>query len=93
MLLVDAGVPPVSWSEPAGAWRIILVGTASSDRGRGVAAQLYRSLMADRLPVARIAVDNAASIRLHHRSAGACIATAARRWRSTRRVRPYGKTG
>ena len=46
--------------------RIILVGTASSDRGRGVAAQLYRSLMANRSLVARIAVDNAASIRLHH---------------------------
>ena len=45
--------------------------------GRGVAAQLYRSLMADRSLVAHVALDNAPSIRLH-RSLG---------WRSLSRRR------
>jgi hypothetical protein len=60
------GTPPRTWKTPADAWRIILVGTAARARGRGVAAQLYRDLMADRSLVARIAVDNTPSIRLHH---------------------------
>src|SRR5262249_31095534 len=51
------------------AWRIIVVGTAPDMRGRGIAADLYRVLMRDRTLVARIAVDNHASIRLH-RSVG-----------------------
>jgi hypothetical protein len=57
--------PPRSWKEPRDAWRIIFVGTAAAARGKGVAAGLYRSLMADRSLVAHVALDNAASIRLH----------------------------
>jgi ribosomal protein S18 acetylase RimI-like enzyme len=60
-----AGVPARSWKAPGDAWRIIFVGTAESARGQGVAAQLYRSLMADRSLVAHVALDNAPSIRLH----------------------------
>ncbi len=60
-----AGTPPRSWKEPGDAWRIIFVGTAESARGKGVAAQLYRHLMADRSLVAHVALDNAPSIRLH----------------------------
>lgn len=58
--------PPRSWNNPGDAWRIIIVGTDPSARGRGIAAQLYRSVMADRSLVARVALDNTASIRLHH---------------------------
>jgi hypothetical protein len=59
------GLPPRTWNDPGDAWRIIIVGTAEQARGRGVARDLYRSLMADRALVARIAPDNSASIRLH----------------------------
>jgi len=59
------GLPSHTWNEPREAWRIIIVGTAEHARGQGVAAQLYRHLMADRSLVARIAVDNTPSIRLH----------------------------
>jgi hypothetical protein len=59
------GIPPRTWNEPGDAWRIIFVGTALSARGQGIAAGLYRSLMAERSLVARVALDNAASIRLH----------------------------
>lgn len=59
------GIPLLTWNEPGDAWRVIIVGTAEEARGRGVAGQLYRNLMADRSLVARIAPDNAASIRLH----------------------------
>ena len=65
----DGGAPRRTWHDPADAWRIIVVGTASAARGRGVAAELYRALMRDRSLVARIAADNYASIRLH-RSVG-----------------------
>jgi hypothetical protein len=61
----DSGEPARTWSAPGDAWRIILVGTAARARGRGVAAQLYRSVMADRSLVARVALDNAPSLRLH----------------------------
>ena len=57
--------PSRTWTAPGDAWRIILVGTAVAARGNGIAARLYRSLMADRSLVARIAIDNAPSIRLH----------------------------
>jgi ribosomal protein S18 acetylase RimI-like enzyme len=60
-----AGAAPLTWAEPGDAWRIIFVGTAPEHRGQGVAARLYRDLMADRSLVARIAPDNQASIRLH----------------------------
>jgi len=59
------GLPSITWAEPRDAWRIIIVGTAERARGQGVAAGLYRSVMADRSLVARIAVDNTPSIRLH----------------------------
>jgi hypothetical protein len=61
----DSGAPLRTWSEPGDAWRVILIGTAERARGRGVAAQLYRSVMADRSLVARIALDNGPSLRLH----------------------------
>ena len=61
----DPGAPPVTWSNPGNAWRIIFVGTAPEARGAGIAASLYRSVMRDRSLVARIARDNHASIRLH----------------------------
>jgi GNAT superfamily N-acetyltransferase len=64
-LLRVRGLPSRTWAEPREAWRIIIVATAEHARGQGVAAQLYRHLMADRSLVARIAVDNTASIRLH----------------------------
>jgi hypothetical protein len=64
--LMDSGTPPVTWNNPADAWRIIFVGTAARARGKGVAGELYRSVMADRSLVARIALDNTPSIRLHH---------------------------
>jgi len=64
-LLRVRGLPSRTWAEPREAWRIIIVGTAEHVRGRGVAARLYRHLMADRSLVARIAVDNTPSIRLH----------------------------
>jgi hypothetical protein len=57
--------PARTWADPGDAWRIILVGTGVAARGQGVAAHLYRSLMAERSLVARIAVDNTPSIRLH----------------------------
>ena len=60
------GTPPVTWRNPANAWRIIFVGTAAHARGRGVAGDLYRSVMANRSLVARIALDNTPSIRLHY---------------------------
>lgn len=69
---MQTGTPPRTWNAPADAWRIILVGTAAAARGHGIAAQLYRSLMAERSLVARIAVDNTPSIRLH-RSLGWCL--------------------
>jgi hypothetical protein len=59
------GTAPLTWNAPGDAWRIILVGTAAAARGQGVAAHLYRSVMADRSLVARIAIDNTPSIRLH----------------------------
>lgn len=62
---MPAGAPPRTWQSPGDAWRIIFVGTAADARGRGVAAALYRSLMADRSLVARIAIENAPSLRLH----------------------------
>ncbi|HKB09019.1 MAG TPA: hypothetical protein VKD69_00140 [Vicinamibacterales bacterium] len=65
----DDGPPRRMWDEPGDAWRIIIVGTAASARGRGVAAELYRAVMRDRSLVARIAADNHASLRLH-RSVG-----------------------
>jgi len=64
--LMQAGVPPRTWRNPRDAWRIIFVGTAAHARGKGIAAQLYQSVMADRSLVARVALDNTASIRLHH---------------------------
>jgi hypothetical protein len=64
--LLQPGPPPRSWDDPGDAWRIIFVGTSPDARGRGTAARLYRSLMADRSLVARIALDNTGSIRLHH---------------------------
>ena len=60
-----SGAPARSWKQPGDAWRIIFVGTAESARGNGVAAQLYRHLMADRSLVAHVALENAPSIRLH----------------------------
>jgi len=62
---LDGGTPPRTWNAPGDAWRIILIGTDPAARGRGVAAQLYRAVMADRSLVARIALDNTASLRLH----------------------------
>jgi hypothetical protein len=62
---LPADPPSRSWSEPGDAWRIIIVGTAADSRGKGVAGRLYRSVMAERSLVARIAADNAASLRLH----------------------------
>jgi hypothetical protein len=64
--LMESGAPPVTWHNPADAWRIIFVGTAARARGKGVAGELYRSMMANRSLVARIALDNTPSIRLHH---------------------------
>ena len=64
-LLRVRGLPSRTGAEPREAWRIIIVATAEHARGQGVAAQLYRHLMTDRSLVARIAVDNTASIRLH----------------------------
>ena len=66
LALMQAGVPPRTWRDPGDAWRIIFVGTAARARGKGIAAQLYQSMMTDRSLVARIALDNTASIRLHH---------------------------
>ena len=68
-VVYDAGSPRRTWRDPGNAWRIIVVGTAPDMRGRGIAADLYRVLMRDRTLIARIAVDNHASIRLH-RSVG-----------------------
>ena len=65
----DSGPPPLTWTAPGQAWRIVIVGTAPDARGLGVGAALYRTLMRDRSLVARIAVDNTPSIRLH-RSVG-----------------------
>jgi len=65
----DPGSPRRTWRDHGDAWRIIIVGTAPAARGRGIAADLYRSVMRDRTLVARIAADNHASIRLH-RSVG-----------------------
>jgi GNAT superfamily N-acetyltransferase len=65
----ETGPPPRTWADPGDAWRIIIVGIAPAARGHGVAATLYRALMRDHSLVARIAADNAASIRLH-RSVG-----------------------
>ena len=59
----------MTWAEPGDAWRIIYVGTAPAARGRGIGADLYRTITAERPLVARIAADNTASIRLH-RSTG-----------------------
>jgi ribosomal protein S18 acetylase RimI-like enzyme len=64
--LMETDAPPVTWNNPADAWRIIFVGTAPSARGKGVAGELYRSVMANRSLVARVALDNTPSIRLHH---------------------------
>ena len=64
-LSTDSGAPPRTWSAPGDAWRIILIGTAAAARGKGIAAELYRAMMADRSLVARIALDNTPSIRLH----------------------------
>jgi ribosomal protein S18 acetylase RimI-like enzyme len=61
----DSSRPPRTWATPGDAWRIIFVGTAPEARGLGVAAALYRALMRDRSLVARIAADNAPSLRLH----------------------------
>jgi hypothetical protein len=66
LALMQAGAPLRTWRDPGDAWRIIFVGTAARARGKGIAAQLYRSVMADRSLVARIALDNTPSIRLHH---------------------------
>jgi GNAT superfamily N-acetyltransferase len=66
LALLQTGSPPRTWSDPGDAWRIIFVGTAADARGKGIAAQLYQSVMADRSLVARVALDNTASIRLHH---------------------------
>jgi hypothetical protein len=63
---IERGTPVRTWSDPGDAWRIIFVGTAAGARGGGVATRLYRSLMADRSLVARIALGNSPSIRLHH---------------------------
>jgi hypothetical protein len=68
-IIYDSGSPRRTWGDPGDAWRIIFVGTAPTARGRGVAADLYKSVMRDRSLVARIAADNLASIRLH-RSVG-----------------------
>jgi hypothetical protein len=83
----DAGTPPRTWNEPGDAWRIIFIGTTAVARGQGVAAKLYRSLMADRSLVARIALDNAPSIRLHqslgwrlYPDAGVALAVHLRDW-------------
>src|SRR5580765_430355 len=64
--LMQAGVPPRTWRDPGDAWRIIFVGTAADARGKGIAAKLYQSVMTDRSLVARVALDNTASLRLHH---------------------------
>lgn len=66
LALMQRGAPPRTWNDPGDAWRIIFVGTADAARGKGIAADLYRSVMADRSLVARIALQNTASIRLHH---------------------------
>jgi GNAT superfamily N-acetyltransferase len=66
LALLENEPAPRTWKAPGDAWRIIFVGTAPEARGKGIAAQLYRSIMADRSLVARIALDNTASIRLHH---------------------------
>jgi ribosomal protein S18 acetylase RimI-like enzyme len=62
---VEPGEPPRSWAQPGHAWRIIFVGTSPAARRRGIAAGLYRALMADRSLVARVAPDNRESLRLH----------------------------
>jgi len=64
--LMQAGAPPRTWRDPGDAWRIIFVGTAADARGKGIAAKLYQSVMTDRSLVARVALDNTASIHLHH---------------------------
>jgi GNAT superfamily N-acetyltransferase len=61
----ESGPPAVTWTAPGNAWRIVIVGTAPDARGLGVGAALYRAIMRDRSLVARIAVDNEPSIRLH----------------------------
>ena len=66
---LDGGPPPLTWTAPGNAWRIVIVGTAPDARGLGVGAALYRAIMRDRSLVARIAIDNTPSIRLH-RSVG-----------------------
>jgi len=66
LALMRDEVPPRTWGDPGDAWRIIFVGTAARSRGKGIAAQLYQSVMTDRSLVARIALDNTPSIRLHH---------------------------
>jgi hypothetical protein len=58
-------VPTRTWTNPGEAWRIVFIGTSPAARGRGVAMELYRSMMRDRDLVARIAADNTPSIRLH----------------------------
>jgi GNAT superfamily N-acetyltransferase len=62
---MEEGPPPRTWTTPGDAWRIIFIGTAPAVRRRGIAAQLYRTLMIDRSLVARIAADNAHSLELH----------------------------
>lgn len=75
------GAAPYDWQRPGRAWRIIFVGTSPAARGRGVAAALYRQIMAERSLMARIALDNTASLRLHastgwtlHRDDGVVLA-------------------
>jgi len=57
--------PPRTWDHPGDAWRIIFIGTAGAARGQGVARRLYGDIMSERSLVARVARDNAASLRLH----------------------------
>jgi hypothetical protein len=65
LALLDSGSPSRTWKHPGDAWRIIFVGTATSARGRGIAARLYRDLMSVRSLVARVDLRNRPSICLH----------------------------
>jgi hypothetical protein len=63
--MLSGDAPQLTWQTPGEAWRVVFIGTAPEARGKGIARELYGEMMRDRSLVARVALDNAASLRLH----------------------------